>query len=430
MTEVAQATDAIRLPITDTTLANGLRVVIFPKHSASVVNITVAYKVGSKDESHDNKGFAHLFEHLMFEGSENVAHGEFDRLCTEAGGDNNAYTNSDKTTYYLNLPSSQLELGLWLEADRMSKFGVDQESLNIQQNVVTEEINQNVENRPYGKFSEIQSAMAFAPACAYNWDTYGDVKHVAASTLEQVKHFNETFYRPDNACLVICGDVYPARALELAEKYFSIIPKGKSPVKRNEFRSSFLLGNQYRLVQDNVPFNSVCLSYHFDGFASDEFFAAEVLGSILSDGNSSRLYNALVYDQKIAAEVSAYSDDREWSSLFNVQVVGNDKSITAEKLNTSVLKILSEIAESGVNENEVAKAQNRLSTSIAQQHLRCSGISDEIAHQTLFYGNPNRTFSLADSVNAVTIADVQKLAQKLFRVENQIRIDFVPKTEK
>lgn len=417
------------LPITQHTLANGLRVVVIPKFTAPVVAVAVTYQVGSYSESPDNTGFAHFFEHLMFEGSENVAHGMFDKYCTEAGGDNNAYTTYDKTTYYMTLPAHQLELALWLEADRMAAFGVTQEALDVQRNVVLEEINQNVENSPYGTFSRVQNRLAFAPEAGYHWEVYGDPAHIAASTLADVQNFFTDFYRPDNACLVVCGAVQPEAALELVQKYFNSIQAGASPVRRKNFQSEYrYTGGRYQRVEDAIPTNTLFLSFHGEGYINDEVNAAEILSSILSDGISSRLYKALAYEQQIASEINCYLDDRQFTSLFTIYTIANGDGITCEALYDGVYAVLSDIAAKGVTPQEMAKAQNRLTTRLARTLQRANGIADEAAHQTLFFGDPNRTFTLMDGYNAVTADAVQALAQKLFTKENEIRIDFVPKT--
>lgn len=419
--------DMVVPPITDTTLANGLRVIIVEKHSAPVVTITVGYKVGSKNESPNSTGFAHFFEHLMFEGSKHVPHGFFDRYCTEAGGNNNAYTTYDKTVYYMVLPSNQLEAGLWLESDRMLAFGVSEKSVNIQRNVVLEEINQNVENRPYGLLSATQNGLAYAPECSYSWEVYGDKQHVANAPYAQVQEFFESFYRPDNACLVLSGNVYPDQALPLVEKYFGDIARGTTPVYRPPFKATFRKGNASRRIEDDIPFETLFLSYHCEGFTGGDLYTAEVLASVLSDGMSSRLYKTMVYEQQQASEVNAYIDDRELSSLFTIYAIANTSDVDANQLNVAVQTIIDDIAEHGITSNELMKAQNKLSTRIAQYYQQVANIADEVVHNALFFNDPYRSFRYIDMVNAVSARDVQLFAQKLFRTDNQIRIDFVPR---
>ncbi len=409
------------------TLDNGLRVVVIPRRNAPVVSVAVTYGVGSYSEAPTNTGFAHLFEHLMFEGSENVAHGMFDKYCSEAGGDNNAYTTFDKTTYYMSLPAHQVELGLWLEADRMASFGVDDDALNVQKNVVLEEINQNVENSPYGTYSRVLSRLAYAPEAGYSWEVYGEPKHVAASTLQDVRSFFTNFYRPDNACLVVCGDVTPEDALPLVKKHFGDIPRGTTPLVRKDFKPDFRLGKRHERVEDTIPTDTIFCSYHFDGYMTPEVYAADVLCSVISDGISSRLYKALAYDELIASDVNAYVDDRRHTSLFTIYAVSNGGEYTCETLYNSMWKVLDSVVKGGITERELTKAKNRIRTRIARTVQRASGIADEAAHQALFFNEPERVFRLGDDYAAITAEEVHNLAQKLFHTDNEVRIDFVPK---
>ncbi|MCU0425783.1 MAG: insulinase family protein [Candidatus Kapabacteria bacterium] len=409
------------------TLPNGLRTVIIPRPNAPVVSVAVTYNVGSYAEHPTNTGFAHLFEHLMFEGSENVAHGMFDKYCSEAGGENNAYTTFDKTTYYMSLPAHQLELGLWLEADRMAAFGVDEEALTVQKNVVLEEINQNVENSPYGTYSRVLSRTAFAPEAGYSWEVYGEPKHIAASTLDDVRGFFKTFYRPDNACLVVCGAVEPESALPLIEKHFGTIPQGENPVQAKPFHAAYRLGKRHERVEDTIPTDSLFCSYHFDGYTTQEVYLADVLCSVISDGMSSRLYKALAYEERSASDVNAYVDDRRHTSLFTIYAISNGAEYSCEALYGSMWKVLENVLKSGITDHELNKAKNRIKTRIARTVQRASGIADEAAHQALFFDDPARVFRLSDDYTSITADAVHAFAKKLFTRENEIRIDFVPK---
>jgi zinc protease len=414
--------------LTYTTFPNGLRVVVIPRMNAPVVSVAVTYNVGSYCEQPTNTGFAHLFEHLMFEGSENVAHGMFDKYCSEAGGENNAYTTFDKTTYYMSLPAHQMELGLWLEADRMAAFGVSEEALAVQKGVVLEEINQNVENSPYGTYSRILSRLAYASEAGYSWEVYGEPKHIAASTLRDVQGFFETFYRPDNACLVVCGAVETADALRLAEKHFGEITPKKRTMPRKPFDPVYRLGGQYEQVRDTIPTDSLFCSYHFDGYVNEkDVHVADVLCSVLSDGMSSRMYKKMVYDERVASDVNAYVDDRLNTSLFTLYAISNGEANSCATMYASLQTLLTTVAKEGITEQELNKAKNRIATRIARTMQRASGIADEAAHQALFFDDPARTFSLAAAYTAISRDDIHDFAQKIFRADNEVRIDFVAK---
>jgi zinc protease len=219
---------------TEFTLSNGLRVILHEDHKSPVVCLDIAYHVGSKNESESRRGFAHLFEHLLFDGSKNVSRGAFDLYITQAGGHDNAYTTEDKTNYYEVLPAHQLELGLWLESDRMMEFGVSEISLVTQKNVVKEEKRERYDNSPYGSLSIRMNKLAYK-RFPYWWSVIGDMETIDAATLVDVRDFFETYYVPNNAVLVLSGDFEPARAKELIERYFGPIPSGKRAFSRPEY---------------------------------------------------------------------------------------------------------------------------------------------------------------------------------------------------
>jgi len=323
-------------------LDNGLDLVIIPLDRIPVVCVNIAYKVGSKDESIDNTGFAHLFEHLMFEGSKNVQKGEFDNLCSVAGGTNNAYTTYDLTSYTMSLPSHQLELGLWLESDRLFNFEVTEEALLNQKKVVVEEIRQTVENQPYGRWRELLAELAFKPECSYSWEVHGKIEHVESAQLENTQSFFDRFYNPSNACLVLCGDVNETTALPLVEKYFNRSRKINQPV-RNEFAESFRLKGKSGTFEDSIPLSGVFISFHFDGFNSDDTFTADLLANISGDGKSSRLYRSLVYDKQIASQAGAFADKRENSSVLTFYAIANKANTSCDQLYEALIAELDNI---------------------------------------------------------------------------------------
>ncbi len=418
------------LPVHSTTLNNKLRVIVIPKHTAPVVSVCVAYHVGSYHEQSNgasgNYGFAHLFEHLMFEGSENVAHGMFDRYCSSAGGENNAYTTFDKTMYYMTLPSHQIELGLWLESDRMGGFAIQEESLVAQKSVVLEEINQNVENQPYGKFGYTLNRLAFTSECGYGHDVYGDTKHIAESTLDDVRSFYETFYRPDNAVLLLVGDIQPERGFALAEQYFGHIRNSGIITPQPQFHTAHRRGQQHSIVHDTIPTPTLFMSYHTEGFTSKEIIVAEILSSILSDGMSSRLYKSLVYDQQIAAEANMWIDDRHYTSLATMYTIATNPDTTCDQLYSATTAVLDSIIRDGIEQRELTKAKNRMMTRMAKSYQRVGSIADEAAHQALFFDDPARMFALMDMFMAVTADDIHRFAQTVFQENNLVRLDFLP----
>lgn len=410
-------------------LPNGLHVVIAPNHKAPVVCVTVGYKVGSKDELPSKNGFAHLFEHLMFDGSTNVARGDYFRLAASAGGSPNAYTAYDQTIYHITVPIHQIELALWIESDRMMQFGVQQLGLETQQRVVTEEISQVVENQPYGSWRTKQAELAFSPDCSYSWEVHGSKEHVAAATMSDVQEFFDGYYRPDNAILTIAGDVSAEDGFLLAEKYFGDIPRGKNPVRRNSFTPDMYVGNKHEVITDNVPLPAVFISFHSEGFLNESSTRADILAAVAGEGRSSRFYKSLVYDKQIASSAFAFHDPREMASLFTVSATASSPEITCDELSEALLSELSILCEKGIEESEMIKVRNSLATSIAYPMQTSTGIADILTQQTMFWNDPSRINTLLSRYNRFTANEIQEYAKSIIKPDNMVRVDVVPAGE-
>lgn len=412
-------------PIYRHRLDNGLDVVIVENKKAPVVCVNMTYKVGSKDERAGSTGFAHLFEHLMFEGSKNVPKGDFDRLCSLAGGANNAYTTYDWTSYYMTVPTHQLELGLWLEADRLFNFSVTAESLKTQKSVVSEEIRQTVENQPYGRWREFMAKSAFKENCSYSWEVHGRIEDVENAKISSVRSFHKKYYNPANACLVICGNVSHGDAMRLVNKYCSKTVGNNSLNGRRSqrFYDGSKLGGAYIEFEDNVPLPAVFLSYHYDGFLSEISYTADIIALTLGGGRSSRLYDSLVYDKQIASSVGAFADKRENASLLTVYVIASNQNISCEELYDSLIMELDSLVKDGISMEENEKARAQAASQLALELQSSAGIADLTAHNTIFFDAPGRVFSLLDNYYKVTTEEVAALASKLFKKENSVRID-------
>ncbi len=408
-------------------LNNGLRVVLITNNKVPVICIDVAYKVGSKDEVSGKTGFAHLFEHLMFEGTNNVHKGEFDKLCSTAGGSNNAYTSYDMTNYYMSLPSNQLELGLWLESDRMKNFKITEEALENQKSVVIEEINQTVEEVPYGKWRELLAEASFDKKCSYSWEVHGSKEDVANATIEDTEYFRKMYYQPANACLVVSGDIQLDTTKELIDKYFSSIPKYEKEISRNNFSKSLQNGNQKRSYKDNVPTSAVFLAFHCEGFKSDDIFAVEILSNILGNGRSSHFYKHLVENLQIASEVGAFVDKREFSSLLTFYALANNPEIETDRLYSEINYALEELLRNGISEKEITKSRNQLTTHLAYSIQSSSGLANAAVFQTIFWNNPQRIFSILDYYHKHSIDEIMTIADEILNKQNSIRIDTLPK---
>jgi zinc protease len=406
-------------------LSNGLKLVLVKKNIPTV-SLALSYKVGSKNESHGTRGFAHLFEHMMFEGSKNVPHGKFDEYCSIAGGTNNAYTTYDWTSYTMTVPSHQLELALWLESDRLFNFEVSEDALETQKNVVTEEIRQVVENSPYGRWRELLSENAYPAESGYSWEVHGTIEDVQAADLQKANDFHSKYYRPDNAVLVLVGDV-DNTSIELVKKYFDKPLPENLPNLDNTHSEKAIIGNKKAEYYDNVPHPAVFLNYHLDGFASDDVLKADLLANILGTGKSSRLFEGLVYEDQIASSVGAYVDKREISSLLTLYSIGSEKNIQADDLSSLMKDELKHLLLEGINEEELQKAKNQIISSIAYEIQYSYGIADVISSNVLFFEDDSKLLQILEKYNSINAKELIEFGEKLFDFENCVRIDVLPK---
>jgi predicted Zn-dependent peptidase len=409
----------------DYTLDNGLRIILVNNPKAPLVNVTIGYKVGSKDDSFSHKGFAHFFEHLMFDGSKHVKRGEFDSYCSKAGGTFNAYTSYDQTIYHTTVPAHQLELVLWLESDRMMQFGVGQVGLETQQKVVSEEIKQTVENQPYGTWRVKQGKLAFSDECSYQWEVLGDRSHIESATLNDVSAFFNRYYRPDNAVLVIAGHIDAAKTQALIEKYFGSIEQKKDLIMRNAFSQEMKRVGSIA-YQDAVPLPAVFLSYHLDGFLKGKSIHADILASAFGDGKSSRLYSSLVRDKQIASGVFCYADQREHASLLTFSATSAHVGISADELTEALKNEIQGILNNPLNEQELSKAVNGAATGLAYHMQTNAGLADFVCNQTMFWGDPMRAFTMLDKYKVVTKDEMMNLCEDILRDKEAISVSVIP----
>ncbi len=409
-------------------LSNGLRVILHEDRSASVVCLNIAYHVGSKNESIQRRGFAHLFEHLLFDGSKNVPRGAFDRYITEAGGQDNAYTTEDLTNYYEVLPSHQLELALWLESDRMLEFGVSDISLETQKQVVKEEKRERYDNSPYGSVSIRMNRLAYRDF-PYWWAVIGDMETIDAATLQDVRDFFETFYVPENAALVLAGDFKKEQALDRIRYYFESIPKGKSPIIHPIFDEAESQAELRQIVDaEPVPLPAVFYGYRIPAEGSRDYLALDLLTNILSSGDSSRLYQKLVYQQQVASEVAAYLDGREMPGLLYIHALHRDESGTVEEMERAIEEVIDTVAEKGVTEQELQKAKNRMEARTIAGRVTVQGKADQLAHAALFYDNPARVNTILNEYAAITTEDIRTVAKRYLRRQNRCTIVYLTST--
>ena len=406
------------------TLDNGLQVILSQDHSSPVVVVNICYHVGAKNEIDGRKGFAHLFEHLMFDGSANVKRGEFDKYIYSAGGNNNAFTNEDITNYYDILPSHQLELGLWLESDRMYKFAIGEISLTTQQGVVIEEKKQSYDNRPYGTVSENMAAIAYK-VHPYKTTTIGYEEDIAAATLNDVKDFFETFYVPNNATLVITGDFDISKTKKLIEKYFGDIPNGKKEIIRKFPAEPKRTAQEVKTVYDKIMLDGLFMGYHIPEINHKDMRALDILSDILSSGRSSRLYERMVYTDQIAMQASAGLDAREDPGLFMFMIISSGTA-AAEELEKVIYEEIEKIQINGVDEKELQKMKNRYESSFISNLESIYGRAVSLATYKVIQKDANLINTDLEKYLGVTTKDIQDVAKKYLNKENSIVLYYKP----
>jgi zinc protease len=337
------------------TLKNGLSVLIDEDNSTPLVTVNILYKVGSKNESESKTGFAHLFEHFMFEGSKNILH--FDSELQKAGGDNNAFTSSDLTNYYESLPAVNIETALWLESDRMLELDFNQDSLNTQISVVSEEFKQNYLNRPYGDVWHLLMDMCYK-VHPYKWPTIGkELAHIEAFTLQETKEFFYKYYRPNNAIISIVGGVHAQEVLPLIEKWFGDIPSGPTlePFNIKEPKQEKA---RFLEVERDVPNSIIYKAYHCCSRIHSDYYATDIISELLGTGDSSRLNETLVDKLDICTEVDCYISGTDDENLLVVEAKPND-GVSLEDTDKAIQKVLHDFCHQTLKERELEKVINK-----------------------------------------------------------------------
>jgi len=426
---VANAQKMPRMNYRERTLANGMRVLSVMDKSSPTVAINVWYHVGSKDDPDHRSGFAHLFEHIMFKSTKNMKAEMMDRLTEDVGGNNNAFTQDDVTVYYEVVPANYLETLLWAEAERLSSLTVDDESFKSERAVVQEEYRQSVLAPPNGRFFYVLDQKSFT-AHPYKRPVIGSIEDLDAATVENVIKFHDTYYRPDNATLVVVGDFDPKQLDVWVDKYFASIAKPSLPLPRVQVQEPARTGEKrFMEYAPNVPLKGVSVNYLAPSEKSEDAAALTMADIILSQGRSSRLYQSLVYQQQVAANVNANADLREDVGLFSLTAfVANGKK--PEDAEASLLAEVAKLRDTPVSAAELEKAKNQIVTSQLRQRETNLGRGQALGRAAVLFGDPNRVNTDLDKLQAVTAADVQRVAKKYFTTENRYVFYYLPESER
>lgn len=409
---------------TEFTLENELHVILHEDHSTLIVAVDVAYQVGSKNESSTKTGFAHLFEHLMFDGSRNVERGDFDRYITKAGGWDNAYTTRDITNYHEVVPANQVELALWLEADRMAGLNITDVSVRTQRDVVKEERRWRVDNRPYGTAEEKIFAHAYRTH-PYRWPIIGYMEHLDRATLDDADGFFKTFYVPNNATLVIAGDINPREVKKLVEKHFGPIPRGKNSISRVTLIEEPQRSEEREIVPDNVQLPALFAAYRMPEEGHPDFYPLVLLSNILSVGESSRLYQGLVYKKEIAQDADASAIAMEDPGLFLITATAMD-GYSADILEEEIEKEIDSLKRDPVSVRELEKAKNQIESSMTFGKQRVDQKADLLAHYATLRGDAHQLNREIERYFEVMPDDINRVVKHYLTRTNRTVLHYIP----
>lgn len=394
---------------------NGLRLVHNEDTSTQMVALNIVYDVGARDEHPEHTGFAHLFEHLMFGGSVHIP--DYDAPLQLAGGENNAWTNNDITNYYLTVPKSNVEIGFWLESDRMLELAFSEQSLEVQRAVVMEEFKQRCLNQPYGDVGHLLRPLAYQTH-PYRWPTIGkDLSHIANATLDEVKEFFFRFYAPNNAVLAVTGNISWEETVRLTEKWFAPIPRRNVPVRQLP-QEVVQTAERRQTVERNVPLDALFMAYHMCSREDADYYAFDILSDILSNGRSSRLTRRLVQEQKLFSSLDAYISGTRDAGLLHIS--GKPSAgVSLEQAEAAVRKELEELKSGFVGEQELEKVKNKFESTQIFGNINYLNVATNLAWFELT-GQAEDIDREVDNYRSVTAEQLHRVAQQTFRDENGI----------
>jgi zinc protease len=424
---MSPATPELDLPFEYHTLGNGLRVVLHRNATLPLVAVNLWYHVGSKNERPGRTGFAHLFEHMLFQGSEHVGTNDHFRLLQQVGGVANGSTWYDRTNYYETLPSHQLELGLWLESDRMGYFlpALTQENLDTQRDVVMNERRQRVENQPYGRAGERIHELLYPSDHPYHWPVIGYMDDIAAATLEDVRGFFRTYYTPNNAVLTLAGDIEPAAALERAEAWFGEIPPGP-PVPPVVVPRLPMGGERREVLEDDVRLPRVYIAFRGPDYGDRLWYAADLLSAVLAGGKSSPLYRDLVYDRQIAQDVGASVAPYEKGGTFMLVATARP-GVDIAVLEDALLGYAAAAAAAPPDPADLERARNRMLTDIYGGLQKLDGIADLFSQFATYFDDPAGVADEASRYLRIAPEDLVEYASTYFKESERAVVRVVPR---
>ena len=422
---IVLSTSAQKVAFTEYNLKNGLHVVLHQDKTAPVVAVSVMYHVGSKDEQTNRTGFAHFFEHLLFEGSDNIKRGEFMKIVSSNGGQNNANTTQDRTFYYEVFPSNQLATGLWLESERMFHPVINEIGVKTQNEVVKEEKRLRVDNQPYGNFlSEIMKRLFTNHP--YNWVPIGSMADLDAATLDEFKAFNKKYYTPNNAVLVIAGDIDLAKTKILVENYFAEIPSGVA-ITRTVAKETPITKEMIDTTYDsNIQIPAILAAYRVPGETDKESKILEMASAVLSQGNSSRMFKKMVDEKKNSLQVGSFNYSLEdYGAYITFALPNNNTSLDTllKDMDDEVVKLQTTL----ISEIEFTKLQNQFENEFIGKNSKMLGVAENLANGHTFYKNTNNINTELEEIRKITRQDIQNVAKKYLNKNQRTVVYYLPK---
>lgn len=423
-----QSLQAQKVEFEEFDLDNGLHVILHQDNGAPLVTTSVLYHVGAKDEQADRTGFAHFFEHLLFEGTKNIERGEWFGIVSSNGGRNNAYTNDDFTYYYEVFPSNNLELGLWLESERMLHPIINQIGVDTQNEVVKEEKRLRVDNSPYGRFLENVKKNLFVKH-PYQHTTIGEMEHLDAASLDEFLAFNKKYYVPNNAVLVVAGDIDLAKTRKMVTDYFSAVPRG-ADIERNFAKEDPIVEQITAKAYDpNIQIPAVVTAYRMPSLKTRDSKVLDMISTYLSDGNSSKLYKKMVDEKKMALQVGALNfsqEDYGMYLIYGLPLGDNSLESLVSEMDEEIVKL----QENLISEKDYQKLQNKFESDFVNANASVEGIANSLAEYYTFYGDTNRINTEIDVYRSITREEIQQIAQKYLNKNQRLILDYLPESSK
>ena len=411
-------------------LPNGLHVILHPNNAAPIVTIGVMYHVGAKDEDPIRTGFAHFFEHLLFEGTQNIARGKWFDIVSANGGHNNAFTTQDKTYYYEVFPSNNLQLGLWMEAERMLHPVINEIGVSTQNSVVKEEKNQRIDNAPYGR---IMYRSAINPYLfkkhPYSGTVIGEVEHLDAASLEEFIAFKKKFYNPNNAVLVVAGDFDTPTTKEWIEQYFATIPNTGNAIQRNKIEEAPITETiEVTEYDPNIQIPLKLYAYRTPAMTDKDSFTIDLLSNILTDGKSARLYKKMIDEHQTALQVLAFSDAQEDYGVYIMGALPMD-GVSLETLAQEMDEEIERLQTELISEREYEKLQNQIEANFVAQNSNMEGITLSLADNYTFYKDTNLINKAIDHYRAITREDIREAARKYLDKKQRLDLNYLPSVQ-